>query len=746
MRVLLLALLAAISYAQTVSGWQGDIVGFAIAGGAHAAAVAAWAMFWEMHRRYGWSEKQIFDGKVLSANSGGNWFVTDMVYDQDVVDSFNTNDVGTFKRIYNRFVDAKTRRSGNGQHSSSEICSAISAIPGAELIAGACSMLSEDHVRDWAGYLKDINSNYPDSPLLDMDLDFYSLTNFATQSGTRMEKFWWRTDKMYDYSIERNGQPMQAGEAVPVFLHYGNSDFSQHGRDDVIIPKMKDNADYKVSEKSRSIGASWFPSEERKWTLNINKLKDAIVASGTNDAKTLSGPSSAFFGAIASTDALTAYTGHIPNKYSVRTGEQTWFRLIGRIPWEIREGLEGPLALQDGGACELSGISGTVFGLQKKNVHQGTIIAIMRTYKELNLLFADTEYDRMSSANGPGQTAIFKGRWDLGAKKKYEYQSGGATRSAEYNIMEGVETIENTRFGIEAGSRYRMIVFWHFPPGTILLGLNNMQKFKDFADKAMPVFEDMFDDIDQQLNTQSNIPVANAKVSVCAQENGACQCNGLVRYGRAYTLPSMTVPWIRRGKWSEWKRSSNQIQCNNNVFGDPAPSEIKKCECAEPAEEPSMRIAPSTSTGKCPSGKELSEEECQALIAGQSFSEWYDAGDYGGSDETCGCYIDQDSYRYFNRNQGSCNNPDSGETMICKTSWEEVSVGNNMLNDFVRLKKDTVSESNLQTSLEILTNPFDPSNVLFNIFATIGACTTIFYGYTFAFSTKRYDSIDQTEV
>jgi len=794
MKVLLIALLAAISYAQTetctraewcddshqphcqgwadggecdanpgymhqcckrecglcasVSGWEDDIVGFAVAGGAHAAAVSAWAMFWEMHRRYRWSEKQIFDGKVISANSGGNWFVTDMVYDQDVVGSFNTYDVGTFKEIWNRFVDAKTRRAGNGQHSGSELCSAMSAIPGCELFAGACSMMSEDHIKDWKGYCRDINSDYPDSPLIDMDLDYYSLTNFATQSGTRIEKSWWQPDVMYDYGIEKNGQSVQAGEAVPVFLHYGSSDFSQHGRDDITIPKMEGEATYEVSEKRRRIGFSWFPTETKRWTLNIDKLKDAIVASGTNDAKTLSGPSSAFFGAIASTDALTAFLGYAPNDLSVRTLEQTWFRITERIPWGITEGLEGPLALQDGGACELTSISGTVYGLQKKDVHEGTIVAIMKSYIDLILLFSDTEFDRKSTANGPGQTAIFKGRWDLGAKKEFSYELDGAQHVAEYNIMEGVETIDNPRFGIVAGSSYRIIVFWAFPRPVLslplLLGLNNKDKFKNFGDKVMPVFQKMFDDIDEQLNTQSNIPTANANVRVCAQEGGACQCNGLVRYGVA---PDSIKP-PGRGKWSEWKRSSHQIQCNNDVFGDPAPFEVKRCECAEPANNFDMHIYPTTSTGKCPSGRELSEHECQALITGTRFSTWKEAGDYGGSN-TCGCYIEHNglsSSRYFNRNQGACNNPGSWEKMICKTSWEEMSVGDYILNDLIRFRKDTVSENSLQTSLEILTSRLDPMKVLFNILATFGVCNIIYYGYTFAFSKKRYDSIDQTEV
>ena len=86
--------------------------------------------------------------------------------------------------------------------------------------------------------------------------------------------------------------------------------------------------------------------------------------------------------------------------------------------------------------------------MQKKDVHEGTIVAIMKSYIDLILLFSDTEFDRKSTANGPGQTAIFKGRWDLGAKKAFSYDLDGAPHVAEYNIMEGVETIDNPRCNI----------------------------------------------------------------------------------------------------------------------------------------------------------------------------------------------------------------------------------------------------------------------------------------------------------
>ena len=61
-------------------------------------------------------------------------------------------------------------------------------------------------------------------------------------------------------------------------------------------------------------------------------------------------------------------------------------------------------------------------------------------------------------------------------------------------------------------------------------------------------------------------------------------------------------------------------------------------------------------------GQSLTEAECQGAQFGTA---WGGAGTWG-LPETCGCYVDQDGARYFNRLTGPCNNPDAGEKMICK--------------------------------------------------------------------------------
>jgi hypothetical protein len=52
----------------------------------------------------------------------------------------------------------------------------------------------------------------------------------------------------------------------------------------------------------------------------------------------------------------------------------------------------------------------------------------------------------------------------------------------------------------------------------------------------------------------------------CAAERQTCQCDGQVKYGYG-------------NRWSEWKSASGSIQCNNGVFGDPAPGQGKICIC-----------------------------------------------------------------------------------------------------------------------------------------------------------------------
>lgn len=52
----------------------------------------------------------------------------------------------------------------------------------------------------------------------------------------------------------------------------------------------------------------------------------------------------------------------------------------------------------------------------------------------------------------------------------------------------------------------------------------------------------------------------------CADDNGICECDGLVQYGA-------------NGKFSEWKPVSREINCDSDVFGDPIPHVDKSCYC-----------------------------------------------------------------------------------------------------------------------------------------------------------------------
>jgi len=78
------------------------------------------------------------------------------------------------------------------------------------------------------------------------------------------------------------------------------------------------------------------------------------------------------------------------------------------------------------------------------------------------------------------------------------------------------------------------------------------------------------------------------------------------------------------------------------------------------------------SDGKCPQGTELSEQECKDLGNGKGFSKWGGAGTWSGL-ESCGCYIDENGSRYFNRLTGACDSPDVFEHVICKKPTPEPS-------------------------------------------------------------------------
>jgi len=70
---------------------------------------------------------------------------------------------------------------------------------------------------------------------------------------------------------------------------------------------------------------------------------------------------------------------------------------------------------------------------------------------------------------------------------------------------------------------------------------------------------------DLMASTESSVSDTGVK---CADENGQCSCNGLVRYGAD-------------GHFSHWEDVSVSINCNAGVFGDPIWGTVKACYCKE---------------------------------------------------------------------------------------------------------------------------------------------------------------------
>jgi hypothetical protein len=61
-------------------------------------------------------------------------------------------------------------------------------------------------------------------------------------------------------------------------------------------------------------------------------------------------------------------------------------------------------------------------------------------------------------------------------------------------------------------------------------------------------------------------PEENPTVNVTCNDNEDCHCNGFMRYG--YALG-----------WSKWRRVEGKLRCDEWVFGDKSPHNVKECEC-----------------------------------------------------------------------------------------------------------------------------------------------------------------------
>jgi len=159
-----------------------------------------------------------------------------------------------------------------------------------------------------------------------------------------------------------------------------------------------------------------------------------------------------------------------------------------------------------------------------------------------------------------------------------------------------------------------------------------------------------------------------------------------VQIGRADTYSSV-IDWADKNDLGIWDGSSGYRRSPG--IDDHPPKDFSLWIYTGPKKpEQRKKFCRVKSTGHCPPGTELTREECSNIGAGLpetvdylldprspdhgNFGPWGDAGTWN-LPETCGCYIDQNGGRYFNRLLGWCNRPDWGEKMICKANlhWEQ---------------------------------------------------------------------------
>lgn len=82
----------------------------------------------------------------------------------------------------------------------------------------------------------------------------------------------------------------------------------------------------------------------------------------------------------------------------------------------------------------------------------------------------------------------------------------------------------------------------------------------------------------------------------CADENGSCSCNGVVKYGHG-------------NNWKE-KTATGSISCSNGEFGDPKPGTVKACYC-------SGCTFRAVNANECPSQRNLQQCHARNMEAGE---------------------------------------------------------------------------------------------------------------------------------
>jgi len=573
MRVLLIALLAAISYAQTETvHWSDEVVAFAYTGGGHGAAYASWATSWVFANRYQKKEHTMFDNMVVSANSGGNFFVSDLVYDEFVAKSFEERTKECFLKTWDAHVDKKSAnilgqtsyqkvKDGNCQHSYRldqnenegvtdqvgeensviSVCKSIRSLGGsfAEMLANACEVLDNKFMFDWRSYLKALNGDYR-SAFGHPGFDYWSITVLVSQSAENLVKTSEEQEQLYYYTIERKGEQVPENTLWPVYINYGsNFDINSNS---ISIPHLEDEGEYekrvwyrtfyntwnKVCDNFRNWNGDGRTTTSKFYKFDKTAVKEGILNSGIQDPALAAGPSSGIFEAALSSDIVKNLIGFSEHSFIAHA----WMLLAETLeieasgPWEFDVNYAGEqfkLALGDGAYTDNTAISASIYGLQQRDKLSGIIFSVS-TPEDIANLFEIKDYAKSSWSEGAhGSEAIFAGRYN-----HEMIETVGKVYVAVYEV----QTVNNAKFGVVAGSNYTLVAIAPLPPTALpwVIGgpLNTRQQFKDYGADILEDISFALEYVDTYIaDRKAGKTVNNGKNCWKACGSGACpsMCN-----------------------------------------------------------------------------------------------------------------------------------------------------------------------------------------------------------------------------
>lgn len=473
-------------------GWFKKVAAMSFCGGGHTSHLASWATTWTMKTRFGMTAEDFFKGKVISANSGGNWFITDMVYDADVKASFDEEVTSWhgFLKLWDQMIGRRYRAFTRSPDRDQKRCGWLTNmfVNTVEVLHNFCEVISQGLVLNWRkSFMATVNENYK-KPLRDLDIDYWSITSFVPEVMISVERDETSNDpvRIHYYqvmeptnekgnTVEDGFTSVKAGKEFTTYLNFGKmTEGYEFTWNQVHTPEM-DGKDKKFRRKEYGRRDSItnpktslvYPPSDFEFTST--EFKHGVAKSaGLSNPKNFGGPSSTFFGAVMSSSGLNANTA-LPSSFAAKVVDLlAWVGMDA--PWVFnveKDGKTRQMAFADGGSIDNTGLSASIYGLQKKFKDQGTIVLVLVGWTDLAALFKDNAGKEagLFSGKSQGPKAIFEGRFDVEGARKFGM--------VQVLVLRNRVTIENEQFGIRKGSTYTIVAMVSRP--------------KDFISNSNPV-------------------------------------------------------------------------------------------------------------------------------------------------------------------------------------------------------------------------------------------------------------------